>query len=156
MIGPWKKETIPNSDRLYMRVHATKVQDGRPELGIFSNRSNPSEPDAPRAMSTDWCKYSTPQETQARALSSLPAENGVISLNVGGVRGLYMQQVEHSPWYQDPEDLKIPNNQAHTDVIGPKSPKEVNGADERIAVLTVRAGLLELSDWVISPPAHGI
>src|SRR5215213_5673706 len=97
MNGAWGKDYIPNSDRLYMRVHATKVQGGRPEPGVFRNRPNPMDPTAPPAMSTDWSEYSTPAETRDRARSSPPEENGVISLSVAAVRGLYRQQVEHSP-----------------------------------------------------------
>jgi hypothetical protein len=104
-------------------------------------------------MSTDWCRYSTAKQTQARASKSMPSDNGVIALAVAGVRRLYQQQVNHSPWFQDPEDEEVPNNQAHTDVIGPKSPREATNSDERIQVLTVRAGLVELAKWAVDPPA---
>lgn len=152
MMGPWGREYIPDSDQLYVRVHKTQVQGGRPIPGVFKNRSSLIDTAAPPGMSTDWSEYSTPEATRDRALSSLPEDNGVICLNVVGVRELYKQQVEHSPWYQNPEDPKAPNNRAHTDIIGPKSPKEVSGADERIAVLSVRASLVELSYWAIDPP----
>ena len=155
MSGPWKIEEIPDDHTLYMRVHRNDVKDGRPIPGVFKNRPNPGDSDAPRAMSTDWCSYSTAQQTQARGRRSLPSDNGVIALGVAGVRRLYQQQVQHTPWFQDPEDEEVPNNQAHTDVIGPKSPREVNDSDGRIQVLTVRVGLVELAQWAINPPHTG-
>lgn len=148
----WLPEPIPDVDRLFMRIHVTQIaEDGRPNPGAFRNRDNPLDPDAPKAMSTDWCKYSTPEATRARALHSAVEQIGVIALGVAGVRALYRQRVEHSPWYQDPELPENPNNRAHTDVIGPKSKSEANGPDERIEVLGVRSGLVELSQWEVFP-----
>jgi hypothetical protein len=76
-------------------------------------------------MSTDWHRYATPAETRDRG--RVPAENGVVSLQVGHVRSL-RQLVEHTP-----SDA----NRAHTDVIGEKS-------DE------VRMKLRRLAAWEIS------
>lgn len=135
-----------------MRVHVTQIaDDGFPMPGAFRNRDNPLDPNAPKGMSTDWSKYATPAETRARAPHSSAEQIGVIALRVRGVRALYRQQVEHSPWHQDPELPENPNNRAHTDVIGPKSKSEAAGPDERIEVLGVRSGLVELSQWEIFP-----
>jgi hypothetical protein len=150
--GPWEVEQIPPSHHLLMRIHENDVEvDGRPMLRAFRNRDNPLEVDTPKAMSTDWCKYSTPEKTRARALSSAVAENGVVSLLVSGVLALYKQQVAHSPWYRSSELPAFPNNRAHTDVIGPKSKKETTDPDERIEILGVRSGFVELSFWEIRP-----
>lgn len=62
-------------------------------------------------MSTDWGKYAIPSETQNRG--RVPAENGVVSLPVGGVRSL-PQVVEHTP---------TDANRAHADVTGEKTPE---------------------------------
>ncbi len=67
-------------------------------------------------MSTDWCKYSKPKDTRARG-SKGPIDQAVIALNVGAVRAIPGQEVKHTP------DVKN-NNQAHTDVFGPKNEKE--------------------------------
>jgi len=63
-------------------------------------------------MSVDWEKYSTRLETRDRAKT--PKENGVVSLNVGGIRAVPGQSVLHTP---------ILENRAHTDVLGEKSPE---------------------------------
>jgi hypothetical protein len=99
-------EHIPDDDDLYMRVHRTWfMPDGRLNLGCFKN-----QPDVePGAMSTDWSRYATASDTQARA--RVPAANAVIAMNVGGVRSVPQQMVPHSP---------LPTNRAHTDVVGPK------------------------------------
>lgn len=81
-------------------------------------------------MSTDWQKYASPIETRGRGV--VPAENGVVSLLVGGVRSL-PQVVEHSP---------TDSNRAHADVVGDKTPE-------------VRIKLRRLAVWEIPvKPAH--
>ena len=60
-------------------------------------------------MSTDWCKYSTPEMTRARA--RIPSDNGVLSLPVGEVRGIPGLSVIHTPDIEN-------GNRAHTDVKG--------------------------------------
>jgi hypothetical protein len=55
----WEKEDIPNSSMLYMRVHWRYLsEDGTPEVGAFRDHGG--------SMSTDWDKYSTPQDTLNR------------------------------------------------------------------------------------------
>ena len=80
-------------------------------------------------MSTDWDKYSTAEETQRRVKSSLPEENGVVRLNVGGVRAIKPLSVEHEP---------EPDNRAHTAVLGDKKKDP-----------EVRLKLQRLAEWVI-------
>jgi len=59
-------------------------------------------------MSTDWSKYSTPLESRGR--SRTPEQNAIVSLPVGGTRGIPLDVI-HSP------DIET-RNRAHTDVIG--------------------------------------
>ncbi len=64
-------------------------------------------------MSTDWSKYSSPEETLLRVTHRPPEEFAVVSLPVGEVR-ILGQLVEHDPY---------PDNRAHTNVIGEKDPE---------------------------------
>ena len=109
--GPWPREDIPDLDHLYMRVHKLDLDAGIPAPGAFRNR-----PKKTGGMSTDWSKYATPEKTQARA--RIPQDNAVIALNVGEVRSIPGQIVEHSPIFNVPS---VPNNRSHTDVFGPKN-----------------------------------
>ncbi len=104
-VGPrWESEEIPDADLLYMRVHFRFVNDdGSIQPGAFRDQGE--------AMSTDWEKYSTPEQTCNRL--SKGQDNAVISLRTSGVRAIPDQLVVHTP---DPET----NNQAHTDVFGDK------------------------------------
>lgn len=115
----WPKEHIPDTDRLYFRVHLQYVkQDGTVGPSAFENRG--------AAMSVDWSKYSTPIETRNRARR--PESNGVVALQVGLVRTI-PQDVEHSP---------VATNRAHTDVVGEKS-AETRTKLRRIAVWEIQA-----------------
>ena len=150
--GPWSAEEIPNNDLLYMRVHRNMVEHDLPVIGVFRNRPDPAQSELPPGMSTDWNRYSTPQQTRERARSSRPEDNGVISLNVGHVRGIYGQQVDHTPRYRVLENPEDPNNRAHTDVSGRKSPKETNDPQERVRLLRIRVEFQEISRWEIPAP----
>ena len=74
--------------------------------GAFRNR-----PDESGGMSVDWQKYSTPQETRARARD--PSANIVIEFLAGAVRKIPNQTVVHTP---DADRY----NRAHTDIRGEK------------------------------------
>jgi hypothetical protein len=106
---PWITENIPNQDKIYMRVHRNMIKNGQPSTGIFKN-----QPTSTDGMSTDWEKYSTPEDTRNRvAPSKDPANYGVISMQVENVKNVPNQTVVHTP--------DIPNNnRAHTDVFGEK------------------------------------
>lgn len=69
-------------------------------------------------MSTDWSKYAAPEQTQRRGLRSGPEDNAVLALDVGAVRTVPSQTVEHAPIFADSE---VPDNRAHTEVTGPKN-----------------------------------
>ena len=96
----WQKEDIPNEDDLYMRVHRGFVRNGVPAPGVFRDHG--------KGMSTDWEKYSTPEQTKNRAKK--PDENGVVRMNAGKVRSIPLE-VDHAP---------VTDNRAHTEVIGDK------------------------------------
>jgi hypothetical protein len=112
----WPKEEIPDQDSLFMRVHRNNAPDGELAPGAFR--------DIGRGMSTDWQKYSTAEETRARA--GVPQKNGVTCMVAGGVRSCGLL-VEHDP---------IPVNRAHTEIVGIKSTE-------------VRFKLLRLARWVM-------
>jgi hypothetical protein len=103
----WPIEVIPDQDHLYHRVHTTFIKPHGIEPAAFSNR-----PKGSNSLSVDWKKYSTPEETRARARK--PHENAVVQFEAGRVRALPGQIVEHSP---DQETA----NRAHSDVIGEKN-----------------------------------
>lgn len=123
----WPVEEIPNEDFLFLRVHKRWLAFGEEiPTGAFRDHGG--------AMSTDWDKYSTPEQTQARGLRSPASDNGVLKLNVGGIRAINELTVHHTP---------IPDNRAHTDVSGDKrtNPK-------------VRLMLQRLSVWIIPISGH--
>ena len=125
-LSAWPKEDIPGSDRLYMRVHRVFEVDGELQPGVFRDHPPKGED---RAMSTDWSKYATPEETLRRA--KVPSDNGVIGMVVGEVREIPGLKVEHSP---------LPENRSHTDIFGKKDPE-------------VRLRLLRICRWMIRVPA---
>jgi hypothetical protein len=127
----WTAEPIPDKDRLFMRVHPNNARDGVLNPGAFKNRG---EPGKRAGMSTDWEKYSTPQETCDRATHH-SAIYGIVSIIVGEVRKVPGQTVEHTPDY--------PTNRAHTDVFGDKS------ADPEVRVL-----LRRITTWEIPFPSQ--
>jgi len=100
----WPKEAIPDDAVLYMRLHRMWMKDGVPIPGAFRNIVD--------GMSTDWDRYSTPEETRQRA--KVPVDNAVITLVAGQVGAIPGQSVEHAP---------LPDNRAHTNVVGEKSPQ---------------------------------
>ncbi len=104
MSAVWASEPIPDTHLLYMRVHHKQVDNGEVLVGAFVDRDG---------MSTDWCKYSTPEQTRDRG--KVPADNSVISLPVSGVRSIPGLTVVHSPI---PPGTPNPPNRAHTDVHG--------------------------------------
>lgn len=103
ILNDWPVEFIPNNDSLYMRVHRTWFKpNGEIAPGAFQNRGD--------GMSTDWSRYSTPNETRLRARKT-PTDNAVLAMVAGDVRQVPDQQVVHTPQ---------PENRAHADVRGEK------------------------------------
>lgn len=120
----WAVESIPQDHLLFMRVHRNNVAGG--ELMPVALRDHAPPEGGRPALSTDWSKYSTPEQTLARAKH--PEANGVVRMVVGMVRAIPGLVVEHAP---------LPDNRAHTDVIGDKK-------DPEIRILLTRA-----CEWVI-------
>lgn len=117
----WPEEDIPSDDRLFMRVHIrTHARKGKLSTGAYQNHNS--------GMSTDWEKYSTPEQTRQRGRKAAP-EYGVVAMSVAEVRLVPGQTVEHEPETE---------NRAHTEVFGEK--------DEEVRVLLRRC-----SQWVILP-----
>lgn len=106
----WAKENIPDAALLFYRIHRHDLQDGKPKPGAFRNMPK-SDPGS--GMSTNWAKYSTPEETRHGARQP-PEEYAVLQLEVGAIRQIPDQIVDHTP-------NRITGNRSHTDVFGDKS-----------------------------------
>jgi len=118
-------ESIPDQDLLFFRVHKSYVRNGDIIPGAFRDQGiHPLV----RGMSTDWNKYSTPEESRWRART--PSDNGIASLDVGAVRAIPGLAVDHDPYW---------SNRAHTHVLGEKDTE-------------ARLKLKRLCRWVIRIP----
>lgn len=127
--APWPAEEIPDDDDLYVFIHKQWIRrDGRISPGFFQNR--PDEQTG--AMSVDWSKYSTPDETRRRARQ--PHLNGVGKLGVGTIRAIPMQAVHHTPIRDHPT---LVDNRAHADVTGPKVDTDLDIQDQFARVCTL-------------------
>lgn len=118
-VTDWPAEQIPDLAQLFMRVHKTWSRNGSVSLSAFKNHAN--------GMSTDWEKYSTAHQTRSRAKN--PGVNAVVSLDVGSVRNIPGQSVQHTP------DREF-NNRAHTDVFGEKN-EEIRIMLRRLAEIVI-------------------
>lgn len=96
-----------------MRVHKNIIKaDDTIHAIAFRNHGEGDED----GMSTDWNKYSTPEETRNRAYKTKPSwEGGVVQMVVGDVRTIPDQIVQHDPLIDNP---------AHTNVKGRKDVRE--------------------------------
>jgi len=104
------KEEIPNEHSLFQRVHRNLFRNEKLAISlVFKNHGD--------GMSTDWSKYPTPMDTKERVRIDQkdPDLYGVIKMNVGEVRAIEGQIVEHTP---------LNENRSHTDVKGDKTPKQ--------------------------------
>ncbi len=98
----WSIEDIPDSDKIYYRMHEDHYKDDPKQ--ILGSGFRPQG----KSMSTDWNEYSTPIRSWKRAKE--PEKNKIVILNAGKVRKIPLEVV-HAP------DLKR-KNRSHTDVIG--------------------------------------
>ena len=126
-LDKWESEEIPDEDILYFRIHKSFIKDNKPDPdpGAFRDTGHGDQ----KAMSTDWCKYSTPSETKNRVIQydKDPSNYGVVEFNVKNIRDI-PQKVIHTP---------TPNrNRAHTSVKGEKSPE-------------IRLKIREIYKWTI-------
>jgi len=125
----WPVEDIPDEDYLYMWVNSKlliPLQAAPSEIPgeIFREHEG--------AMSTCWDKYATPSDALQWAKN--PAENGIITLNVGDIRRIPPLEVVYAP------DL-IRRIQAHTNVYG----VETKGKKSEI-----RVKLSRIASWKIA------
>ena len=104
-----------------MRINFKHFKDGVISLIALRNHNG--------GMSTNWSHYADAALTKELAAldGKDPGNYGVVVLNVGEVRDIPNQEVDHDP---------IPRNRAHTNVLGEKD-------DE------ARLKLLGLADWAI-------
>lgn len=129
-----------------LQIHVAVVDgDLVPETVAFRNHAGGAQV---AGMSTDWDRYATPAKTRRGAKKRPPSDFGVISLSVARVRTVPLQRDEHSPIFNDPEDPDVPNNPAHTDVLGPKSKDETG--DRRIST-EIRNRFQAIAVWEIRP-----
>jgi hypothetical protein len=137
-MSKWPVDPIPDDASLFYRVPVAWRPDLKPAPGVFRENKG--------SMSTDWEKYSTAEATRAR--QGRPERFAVLRLVAGGIRDVRGMRVEHSP-IQNREG--IPDNRAHTDVMGLESEGTIPelGRKERI-----RTELFErFHDWEIPPNA---
>lgn len=119
----WPVEEIPGEDSLFYRVHRDLLgAAGTIRPNVFREQSG--------AMSTDWERYSTPEETRQRAKD--PDANGVLALPCALVRAVDGCSVVHSPQS---------SNRAHTNVYGV-------GAD-KVRIRLQLFKLVEHHGWVV-------
>jgi len=109
----WPIEVIPDNDSVYYRVHQSSIIQGKIIPYAFREIGE--------GMSTDWAKYSTPQESRGRAKN--PFQNAIVSLVVARLKNLRLE-VAHSP---------TEKNRSHTNV---------KGID-----VEIRIKLLEIYSW---------
>ena len=125
-------EDIPDSALLYLRVHKTYIDDeGEVNVGVFKEQEEGNQ----KSMSTDWEKYSTPEDSRNRARK--PDLNGIVHFIAGNLRNLTLS-VTHSPIDPNPT---IKANQAHTNIKGKNKPIE----DDQ----EIRLKLLDEFEWDI-------
>ena len=127
----WPREVIPDASQVFMRVHKCLLPDGEIRPNIFREQGG--------AMSVDWDKYSTPEEAHAR--SKVPADNGIVQMNAGMVRGIQGLTVEHDPVQEGSINnhgkLVLPNR-AHSLVNGVKKDAQRRVELSRICQWAIR------------------
>jgi hypothetical protein len=141
----WPAEAISNYHCVYIRVHKEYIKNGMPSKSAFTN--TPKEGDN---LSSDWCKYCSPATSRdligKQKNSRGDFKNSMLfyiwKFNVIALRQMDIpQKVEHDPFSNTPEIDGIPNNRAHSIIIGSKP---INEAEFRTKML--RAG-----SWAIHP-----
>lgn len=152
MNSPWSTEIISAEQNLYCRIHKSYVRnlDTEPTVneGAFYNTPRTGD-----NLSTDWEKYSTPDECRQRVGKQYktgtqnfkdPEDYFVVSLNVNDILTAIpvKQEVKHDPIYNSPEQTGNLNNRAHSIIIGSKGDK----SDPEI-----RMKFKEISKWEIAP-----
>lgn len=126
----WPVEDIPGPARLFYRVHIGQLPDKQLHPGVFREHGG--------AMSTDWEKYSTPEESQARAPQ--PTQNGIVALVAATIRSIEPLEVRHEP---------TPTNRSHSAVDGLGASDDMTSKVRRTKI---RAKLFaHFHTWEIDP-----
>ena len=97
-------EQIPDTASLFHRVHENIVKQSGGQL-----RPNCFRDPNGTGLSTDWAKYSTPEETRLRNGAGKAIHYGVVRFDVGAVRRIQQLSVAHTP---------TDDNDAHADIVG--------------------------------------
>ena len=126
-------EDVPDDDFLYYRIHKTKIDfsetDHKRKIKLIA--FDP-QPQGCTEMSTDWSKYSTPDESRNRA--RVPSDNGIVSFHVQKVRAEpYPLSVKH-----DPTLVEHFRNRSHTIIFEVPSRKNDIG---------IRLELRDICNW---------
>ncbi|MEM5563890.1 hypothetical protein WNY78_02180 [Psychroserpens sp. AS72] len=145
----WQTEEIEDESNLFVRVHKNFVRskDNKPSASAFTNT-----PKSGNNLSSDWNKHSTPESSRDLIGKQKKPKDGtykdpsvffIWAFNSGKLRNeaIPKQKLEHDPVYNQPEDDFIPNNRAHSIIIGDKPE---NNAEFRVS-------LLKIGDWAIAP-----
>jgi hypothetical protein len=119
-------EPIPDSDKLFYRIHPKWLDNGEIIPGAFREIND--------GMSTAWSKYSTAKNLQDRAKVLV----GIVSLSVGGIRAIDGLVVVHDPLFDETDGV---DDRAHSLVKGIPKDKKLKAR--------VRDMLLDLSFWEI-------
>lgn len=141
-------EEIFDDSYVYLRVYKDFIskQDDKPKSSAFSN--TPKDGDN---LSCDWDKYCTPTSSRELIGRQIKKDGSfkdfnlffIWKMSVGKIRKEIFptQDVKHDPICNDPEIYGLPNNRAHSIIIGEK---EINNAEFRVSIL-------KIGSWAIGP-----
>lgn len=108
------QEEIPEIDCLYVRIHANSF--GSPKklhyAALFTIRKDKASGKLESGMSTDWCKYSSPQTSLNRA--SNPDKNGLGKVSVSKLYAVAKKAKVDLKAMHDP-DREV-DNYAHAEI----------------------------------------
>lgn len=124
----WESESIPDSNRLFMRAHKSMVRGGQIGPSLFVDRGD--------SLSTNWEKYCQAPEL-CQAMAKVPKDNGVLVAQVDRIRNVKLT-VEHTPVQKC--DERPEGDRSHTCVKGEKT-------------AAVRLELVDLFEWALPVPA---
>lgn len=151
------EENIPDSDKLYFRIHNDCIFDTKDLKNIIRSRAFYNTPATGNNMSTDWEKYSTPQQTldfvskqfkTGTATFKDKTKFSVVSFLVFQVKNIDTHHhLLHDPVQRIPEILGNPNNRAHCLVDGKIS-------DDKEDAVEIRAKFIEIAQWEILQRWH--
>jgi hypothetical protein len=125
-------ENIPDPDRLFMRVANGWLPSRILHPGIFRETGG--------AVSVDWEKYSTAEQTRYRARN--PSQFGVIALVAGKVRKIEGLSVQHEP---------IKSNRAHSGIHGLTISQTLPPEESKTKKRSDLFATIEQGGWEIDP-----